>query len=297
MNDARETALDEERPGGHSLVPHLAHAESVLKEVTETFAAGGFDLVHAASGRSFLSWMQARWETLPKAIAERSDPLTVVVGNTRALWPHFVAWLSADPARRLLEDPLDTYSAQLFARVAGRLSVPAVWWGAWEPAPRQVDMQFVAHGSGLATYSRACYSIHPRYGLWFALRGVMVMGVEPFGQGETPRPQNAFWSARVPWSARPCEGCTAPCRAVMERRGDVLALPAGEGEATESAEPAEGSWQYWLAIRDACPVGRAHRYSDEQIAFHYDRRLPEVVRESLPVQPEQDQGEQDGNPR
>jgi len=27
----------------------------------------------------------------------------------------------------------------------------------------------------------------------------------------------------------------------------------------------------WSAVRDRCPVGRAYRYSDEQIAYHYTK--------------------------
>jgi len=28
-------------------------------------------------------------------------------------------------------------------------------------------------------------------------------------------------------------------------------------------------WQAWLAVRDACPVGKAARYDDSQIRWHY----------------------------
>jgi methylmalonic aciduria homocystinuria type C protein len=29
------------------------------------------------------------------------------------------------------------------------------------------------------------------------------------------------------------------------------------------------TWPLWLAVRDACPVGRAHRYCEDQIRYHY----------------------------
>jgi cyanocobalamin reductase (cyanide-eliminating) / alkylcobalamin dealkylase len=32
------------------------------------------------------------------------------------------------------------------------------------------------------------------------------------------------------------------------------------------------TWRAWLAVRDACPVGREHRYGDDQIAYHYAKR-------------------------
>jgi methylmalonic aciduria homocystinuria type C protein len=28
-------------------------------------------------------------------------------------------------------------------------------------------------------------------------------------------------------------------------------------------------WRLWLAVRDACPVGREYRYSENQIRWHY----------------------------
>jgi hypothetical protein len=35
------------------------------------------------------------------------------------------------------------------------------------------------------------------------------------------------------------------------------------------------NWTHWVRIRDACEVGRAHRYSEQQMHFHYD---PDVER-------------------
>jgi methylmalonic aciduria homocystinuria type C protein len=36
-------------------------------------------------------------------------------------------------------------------------------------------------------------------------------------------------------------------------------------------------WSNWVAVRDACPVGRAERYDDAQVRYHYtkDRRILE----------------------
>lgn len=30
-------------------------------------------------------------------------------------------------------------------------------------------------------------------------------------------------------------------------------------------------WRPWLAVRDACPLGREHRYSEQQVAYHYTK--------------------------
>jgi hypothetical protein len=36
-----------------------------------------------------------------------------------------------------------------------------------------------------------------------------------------------------------------------------------------SAAELRPRWHAWLAVRDACPVGRAHRYDDDQLRYHY----------------------------
>ena len=41
--------------------------------------------------------------------------------------------------------------------------------------------------------------------------------------------------------------------------------------AFERAREAQGTWPDWLAARDACCVGRAHRYGDDQLAYHYTK--------------------------
>ncbi len=55
--------------------------------------------------------------------------------------------------------------------------------------------------------------------------------------------------------------CAAGCQPALER-----ALAAGAPR--DQAELRE-RWKLWLAVRDGCPVGRDHRYSDDQIRYHY----------------------------
>ena len=66
----------------------------------------------------------------------------------------------------------------------------------------------------------------------------------------------------APAIAAPCD-CARGCAARRSR----AALDGGRARGT-TAELRE-RWRLWLAVRDACPVGRAHRYSDAQIRFHY----------------------------
>jgi hypothetical protein len=88
--------------------------------------------------------------------------------------------------------------------------------------------------AGLAALTPTMLLVHPVYGPWFALRALIVR----------PGP------ARLP-IAKPCV-CTQKC--------DQAFAEAHDGPS-------------WLAVRDACSTGRAWRYSDEQIRYHYTRSL------------------------
>jgi methylmalonic aciduria homocystinuria type C protein len=80
--------------------------------------------------------------------------------------------------------------------------------------------------------------IHPIYGPWFALRAVILCDGTP-----PPRVQLA-------------SSCTCDARCT-----DAFA------RATAATGP--DKWRAWLEVREACTLGREHRYSDEQIEYHY----------------------------
>jgi methylmalonic aciduria homocystinuria type C protein len=115
-----------------------------------------------------------------------------------------------------------------------------------EPPPRRVAMQRLAHVAGLAWLAPSHLCVHPRFGPWIALRAAVVIDVEG------PPPQTPI--------AAPCD-CATGCQPAFDR-----ALAAGTPR--DQAELRE-RWRLWLAVRDACPVGRAHRYDDDQIRYHY----------------------------
>ena len=181
----------------------------------EALAAAGFDIVQPFDG----------------ALVDRARRAGLLIGNTRALWPKFLAAKPAGP------DPLDRYVEQVVEPL-----VPA--GGRAFYAHRTYDRTYIpfqqlAVAAGLGGISETHLVIHPEYGPWFALRAAIVV------EGEPPP------SAQIP---RPCR-CGAPCREALTR-------------AVES-----GDWRAWLAVRDACPVGRHHRYSEDQLAYHYIQGL------------------------
>jgi hypothetical protein len=196
-----------------------------------TLAAAGFDIAHAFDAGAF-PWLGAG--------ARRRG---ILVGNTRALWPHFTEALR-DPALAAEAHPLDRYTEGAIAAAFPGAHVRfthLTYGGAYLP------LQRLAVDTGLAAMGPQHLLVHPEYGPWFALRAAVVLDGEPW-----------LHSARI---AQPC-ACDGRCEAAFEA-----------ARATMSARA-------WLAVRDACTV-RAWRYTDAQIAYHYDHAFPPGVEPAL----------------
>ncbi len=206
------------------------------REISERLAPVGLDLT---------------WPFPSRLVGEVSDEpappdrLGLLNGNTRAHWPRLLAALEGDPALRGQPDPVDRYCVrQVEAALESTGSRCRVLW-AHTVEPRAFPIQALAHAAGLCDIAPCRLAIHERYGPWLALRAVAVVDV--------PGP------ARAPAPPGVCARCPAPCREPFE-----AALAAG-GDL-------ESQWRRWLAVRDACPIGREHRYAERQIEYHYTKQ-------------------------
>ncbi len=182
----------------------------------------------------------------------RDDPLGLVLGNTRAAWPRFREALVLKPGLRSHPDPFDAWITGLVVDLVRVLDTPA--WIALEHEPeRRLPIQRLAELAGLAQLGPAHLAVHPVHGPWISLRAVLVLDADA--------PSTALTSAR------PCDGCPAPCVAALKR-----ALRAGT---PRSQAEVAARWRDWVAIRDACPVGGPSRFEPDQVEYHYrqDRSL------------------------
>jgi methylmalonic aciduria homocystinuria type C protein len=208
----------------------------MLEAFTARCLEAGFDLVQPFDLAAFNEGA-APEDRLPDH--GRPHALAVVVGNSRALWPAFVAACRREPGSAAAPHPLNRYAVRVITAAAEVTGWPfaARWAHVLEPRP--VPIQRVAEAAGLVRSAPCLFSIHPRLGLWVALRAVVVFDRD--GVAASPL-------------AHPCEGCPRPCLPALER-------------ARSSTD-----WRDWLAVRDACPIGRDARYPEAQIAYHYTRR-------------------------
>jgi cyanocobalamin reductase (cyanide-eliminating) / alkylcobalamin dealkylase len=218
----------------------VRYHRAVTERLIQRLGEAGFDLAQRFPARDYDARVDA---ALRLPAVEHPDPTAIVVGNTRALWPRFLAARAADPALAADPDPLDRYTEQTVATALAGTGGVAVFA---HTMPARVAIQRAAQVAGLAALSPSHLSIHPIYGPWIALRAVLVLPL--------PAPP-----ARTPASL-PCD-CAARCLPRLE-----AAVAAGvPGSRAELGR----DHHLWLAIRDACPIGRAHRYLPDQIAYHY----------------------------
>ena len=183
----------------------------------------------------------------------RDNPLGVLIGNTRQLWPAFTRARELDPELAQAEHPLDRYVERELSRavsLATPVAAHLIFSHVTKPQP--FPMARLAERIGLAAISPSHFAIHPLHGPWIALRAVVTF--------DAPGPSFA-----PPEPARPCRDCSAPCMPALERAIAVTSSPiTAAGIAQHAGE--------WIAVRDACPVGPGSRYGDQQLLHHYGRR-------------------------
>jgi hypothetical protein len=170
----------------------------------------------------------------------RARGVIVVGSGGGELWTALLAAAEADPSIWERPHPFDWFvggaldaadAALALARIGSRRFEPLLGGALLAP-----DFRALGELTGLGTMGPFGLLIHPAYGPWWALRGSWLVDVP------LPDPH-----PHLP----PCAGCPAPC--LGSSRG-------GEGVLLATA-----------AVRGRCVVGQGSRYSDEQIAYHYDR--------------------------
>jgi cyanocobalamin reductase (cyanide-eliminating) / alkylcobalamin dealkylase len=240
-------------------------SEEIIRAVRERCAQDGLDLVQPFAVGLYNDAVQCLYR-LPDY--GRASTLGVLVGNTRALWPCFVRALRAQPQWLAEPHPLDAFVEERVRHAL--LPIRTRWEVRWahEAPPRRVAMQRLAHVAGLAYLSPAHLSVHATYGPWIALRAAAVVDVDGPTEipPELPNPCPTTAGPTRDSDPAPAVGCEQSC---MTRFRDAVAAAGILGSHTAVKQ----HWQLWVAVRDACAAGRAHRYSEEQIHYHYTKDI------------------------
>lgn len=225
---------------------------SAIKALGTALAAHGLDLMQPLSVQAY----NALAPGYAAPTMGRESTMALLIGNTRALWSPFTAAYRDQPRLQRSAHPLDDYCAttiafqleRVFGAAAANVRYEAFW--APEPPPRRVLLQRAAVAAGLAYLAPSQLCIHPVFGPWFSLRALVVLDAPAPGEGGIGALPNPCLA--------PCD-CALACQPIIDR----LAM------ADHTQARVHTAWQDYLALRDACPVGRAHRFGAAQIRYHY----------------------------
>ncbi|MBC7281219.1 ferredoxin [Hoeflea sp.] len=218
---------------------------------------GALEAALAANGLCLRGWVFPDAEAAPELAAGGAASAIALIGHEGgAFWRVFVAW---HQTRAGAADPLDTWSKAVIAPLALRAGGEAVFPSdrPWHP------FQKWAMAAGGLKPSPLGILIDPVFGLWHGYRGAILFGEAPLG---VPRGMSAD---DVP--IHRCDACVGkPCLTacpVDAFSPDGLAVSRCRAHLkTEAGQ--NGCMISGCMARDACPVGREHRYSDAQIRFH-----------------------------
>lgn len=179
----------------------------------------------------------------------------VLLGSTAgAFWDAFELW-SARPQLAPGEHPLDCFTRELVAPLAGALGARAVYPS--DGPPFWPFQSWAARVEQVFT-SPLKILIHPEFGLWHAYRAALLFdslvglpGLKAASPVESPC---------VDCSDKPCL-TACPVEAYSTDGYDVQACSAYIANTDECRSHGCGA-------RRACPVGGAHQYSQAQQQFH-----------------------------
>ena len=171
-------------------------------------------------------------------IFKDDNELGFLIGNTKKFWPYFLNHLKNNPQLLETENPLDDFVEKLIHESLKKLDIDSkVKFGHLQD-PEYLKIQKLASLVGLAYLSDTRLSIHPTFGPWFSLRAVVIF-------------PKTFEGSKGRETLNPCDNCETKC--LLE------------------AKKEKKNWMDWLAVRDACPLGKDYRFYKEQIEYHYTK--------------------------
>jgi methylmalonic aciduria homocystinuria type C protein len=237
----------------------------VIEQLCHALGSAGFDVVAPFSTLWYneLVAEQALPVSPLPTFGRSGGALGVLVANTRALWNVFVRDCSrrrgvpgvADaPGADLLDDYCERHVRAAASVAAGSASVSCHFVFETD-APRLVAMQRVAVLCGLCSLDSASHlCVHATYGAWLSLRAVIVLDLEPPQSRPPPAPNLV----------------SADERAAAREAVEAAVAAAGVGSSERGGgSPGADPWRTWLRVRDAIRVGKEHRFSDDQLEYHY----------------------------
>ena len=172
----------------------------------------------------------------------------MLIAKHLGMWPRFITYLSDNIDQLDVSDPLDTYTENSTYFALRQFEGSPIVRFAHQKPPKRVAMQHLAHVCGFANRSASHLCVHPVYGPWIGLRGVIIF------EEASSLPQIE--------KTNPCDMlCVNRCGTAFSAEMALMSNPT-------HASLRKG-WKNWLRIRDLCSVGKVYRYTQPQLEYHY----------------------------
>lgn len=205
-------------------------------------------------------WLVPETGAEPLLANEKPAKAICLIGHVGGeFWPVFSAWWRMHPG---VSDPLDSWSKTVIEPVANATGGQAVYPSdkPWHPIQTWAMEAEGVRASPLALL------IHPEFGLWHGYRGAILFEERALGD------RASFKSATTDQNlVHPCDACLdKPCLSACP----VAAFSPGGFAVSncrsylKTEDGRQGCMASGCLARDACPIGRAHRYSPAQLQFH-----------------------------
>ncbi|MET0046717.1 MAG: hypothetical protein ABW066_02910 [Sedimenticola sp.] len=204
------------------------------------------------------------WDSLPAEILDKFDTskLTIRHPSSLILIGHAgrALWSSIPHSQFQQADPIDSFSRSAATRFAERL-LGSGHYQLLYPGIHTPPLQALGRQVGWHHDSPLGIGINTQWGLWFAYRALLIT--------DRKLPETTPLGGGNPCHACASKACIAHCGGSALSMETGLDLKACAAYRLRPASPCAES----CPARLACPVASQHRYSSEQVRYHYRKSL------------------------
>mmetsp|Transcript_11510 Transcript_11510/g.20390 ORF Transcript_11510/g.20390 Transcript_11510/m.20390 type:complete len:276 (+) Transcript_11510:1247-2074(+) len=174
-----------------------------------------------------------------------------IVGHSKAVWEPFLDWIANGRASgrgtepRFISDPLDLFAVETIQSLLPSHAHCRLYSDLEGPL---VALQRVAALANIATVNDTLHlCMHREVGPWLGLRVVIISDTKLDLDTLPALPQESLLSDEEEKRAK-------------EAFQLAVNMPAGPER-----------WRAWLALRDVPQLGKAYRYDEDQLKYHYTK--------------------------
>ena len=192
---------------------------------------------------------------------DQFQQLLLIGHGGRQMWASVMASPQRDDS-----NPIDVSSLEVVKRFLEE-TADCSYQILYPGGPSTLPIQQLGALAGWHHPSPFMVGINQNWGTWFAYRAVVL--------ATTKFPATVRDTQESPCPSCPLKPCIAVCPATA-----ITASDFDLGRCVAYRQEDQSQCAHQCLARQACPVAPQHRYSDEQIHYHYERSL-ETIRESF----------------